>query len=109
MIALGDRSSAERDVADHEVPNVLTAGTPHVCLWAVVLGDGQIDVLDDDAGGGKGAGAMPTVSMVVPALNEERNIPHVFEQILEEIHLVVLVDGCSVDDTVAMERQFGQS
>jgi glycosyltransferase involved in cell wall biosynthesis len=47
----------------------------------------------------------PTVSVVVPALNEERNIPYVFEQIPNDIHQVVLVDGNSVDDTVAVARK----
>ena len=47
----------------------------------------------------------PSVSMVVPALNEERNIPHVFERIPEDVHQVVLVDGRSVDDTVAVARR----
>jgi len=47
----------------------------------------------------------PSVSVVVPALNEERNIPHVFERIPEDVHQVVLVDGRSVDDTVAVARR----
>jgi glycosyltransferase involved in cell wall biosynthesis len=46
----------------------------------------------------------PSVSVIVPALNEERNIPHVFERIPEDVHQVVLVDGCSVDDTVKVAR-----
>jgi glycosyltransferase involved in cell wall biosynthesis len=47
----------------------------------------------------------PSVSVIIPALNEERNIPHVFERIPEDIHQVVLVDGRSVDDTVAVARR----
>jgi glycosyltransferase involved in cell wall biosynthesis len=47
----------------------------------------------------------PTVSVVVPALNEERNIPRVFARIPEDTHQIVLVDGRSVDDTVAVARQ----
>ena len=35
----------------------------------------------------------PSVSVVIPALNEARNIPHVFERIPEDVHQVVLVDG----------------
>jgi glycosyltransferase involved in cell wall biosynthesis len=53
----------------------------------------------------RGTVVTPTVSVVVPALNEERNIPHVFERIPEDIHQVVLVDGNSVDDTVAVARK----
>ena len=48
---------------------------------------------------------VPTVSVVIPALNEERNIPHVFERIPKDVHQVVLVDGRSVDNTVAVARK----
>ena len=47
----------------------------------------------------------PSVSVVVPALNEERNIPYVFGRIPADVHQVVLVDGCSVDGTVAAARR----
>jgi glycosyltransferase involved in cell wall biosynthesis len=47
----------------------------------------------------------PSVSVVVPALNEARNIPHVFAQIPADVYEVILVDGLSVDDTVATARQ----
>jgi glycosyltransferase involved in cell wall biosynthesis len=47
----------------------------------------------------------PAVSVVVPALNEARNIPHVFAKIPDDVHEVVLVDGYSIDGTVAIARQ----
>jgi glycosyltransferase involved in cell wall biosynthesis len=47
----------------------------------------------------------PSVSVVVPALNEARNIPHVFARIPSDVYEVVLVDGFSVDDTIAIARQ----
>jgi glycosyltransferase involved in cell wall biosynthesis len=47
----------------------------------------------------------PSVSVVIPTLNEERNIPHVFERIPENVHQVVLVDGRSIDDTIAVARK----
>ena len=47
----------------------------------------------------------PTVSVVIPALNEERNLPHVFAALPEGIDEVILVDGGSVDGTVAVARQ----
>jgi glycosyltransferase involved in cell wall biosynthesis len=47
----------------------------------------------------------PSVSVVVPALNEARNLPHVFARMPPDVHEVVLVDGYSVDDTVAVARQ----
>lgn len=43
-----------------------------------------------------------SVSLVVPALNEARNIPWVFEQIPDCIDEVILVDGDSSDATVPM-------
>jgi hypothetical protein len=47
----------------------------------------------------------PRVSVVIPALNEARNLPHVFAQIPAHVHEVILVDGHSADDTVAVARQ----
>ncbi len=48
---------------------------------------------------------LPSVSVVIPTLNEARNIPYVFERIPQEIHEVILVDGFSVDGTVAVARE----
>jgi glycosyltransferase involved in cell wall biosynthesis len=50
--------------------------------------------------------ALPSVSVVVPALNEARNIPHVFERVPQDVHEVILVDGYSTDGTVAVARQY---
>jgi glycosyltransferase involved in cell wall biosynthesis len=47
----------------------------------------------------------PRVSVVIPALNEARNLPHVFAQIPPTVYEVILVDGHSVDDTVTVARQ----
>ncbi len=47
----------------------------------------------------------PRVSVVIPALNEARNLPYVFAQIPGHVHEVILVDGHSADDTVAVARQ----
>jgi glycosyltransferase involved in cell wall biosynthesis len=46
----------------------------------------------------------PRVSVVVPALNEARNLPHVLAKI-PPVDEVILVDGGSVDDTVAVARR----
>ena len=46
----------------------------------------------------------PTVSVVVPAMNEAANLPHVFEAIPKDVLEVILVDGRSVDETVAVAR-----
>ncbi len=47
----------------------------------------------------------PRVSVVVPALNEAENLPHVFATLPRWIHEVVLVDGNSTDDTVAVAKR----
>jgi glycosyltransferase involved in cell wall biosynthesis len=47
----------------------------------------------------------PTVSVVIPARNEAANLPHVFNSLPPWIDEVVLVDGGSVDDTVAVTRE----
>jgi glycosyltransferase involved in cell wall biosynthesis len=51
------------------------------------------------------AGLWSRVSVIVPALNEARNLPHVFALIPPGVHEVVLVDGLSVDGTVEVARQ----
>ena len=48
--------------------------------------------------------SFPSVSVVIPALNEERNIPHVFARIPPDVHQVILVDGESADNTVEVAR-----
>ena len=51
-------------------------------MFPVVFGDGAVAILGKDANRGEGLRVgFPSVSVVVPALNEERNIPHVFERI----------------------------
>ena len=47
----------------------------------------------------------PRVSVVIPALNEARNLPHVLARLPVDVHEVILVDGYSVDGTVAVARQ----
>ena len=43
----------------------------------------------------------PKVSVVIPTLNEARNLPYVFSKLPPALHEVIIVDGRSVDDTVA--------
>ncbi|GIE01358.1 glycosyltransferase family 2 protein [Paractinoplanes durhamensis] len=48
---------------------------------------------------------LPLVSVVIPTLNEEMNLPHVFGALPAGLHEVILVDGGSVDNTVAVARE----
>ncbi len=45
------------------------------------------------------------MSVVIPAKNEARNLPHVFAGLPEDLHEVILVDGRSTDDTVRVARR----
>ncbi len=51
------------------------------------------------------ASTAPTVSVVVPAMNEEENLPHVLPRIQPWVHEVILVDGNSTDRTVEIARE----
>jgi glycosyltransferase involved in cell wall biosynthesis len=47
----------------------------------------------------------PTVSVVIPAKNEALNLPYVLDGLDRDLHEVILVDGYSTDDTVAVALQ----
>ncbi len=48
---------------------------------------------------------MPTVSLVIPTLNEEANIAHVLARVPDWVHEVVLVDGRSTDGTIEVAQR----
>jgi len=45
------------------------------------------------------------VSVIIPALNEEENIPHVLPRVPSWVHEVILVDGNSTDNTVSVAQE----
>jgi glycosyltransferase involved in cell wall biosynthesis len=47
----------------------------------------------------------PRVSVVIPAMNEARNLPHVFAELPAWVYEVVLVDGNSTDGTAEIARE----
>lgn len=49
-------------------------------------------------------GPRPTVSVVIPAMNEARNLPHVAARMPFDVDEIVFVDGNSVDDTAEVAR-----
>jgi glycosyltransferase involved in cell wall biosynthesis len=74
----------------------------------VTFRDGKPEVTDalpEYRAIGEGLAIAPTVSVVIPAKNEARNLDHVFAKIPAWVDEVVLVDGHSADDTVAVARQ----
>jgi hypothetical protein len=46
----------------------------------------------------------PVISVVIPTLNEAANLPHVLTRLPHTVDEVVIVDGHSIDDTVAVAR-----
>jgi hypothetical protein len=56
------------------------------------------------AGPDRRASRKTQVSVVVPAMNEEKNIGHVLKQLPEGLHEVILVDGNSEDETIEAAR-----
>jgi glycosyltransferase involved in cell wall biosynthesis len=54
---------------------------------------------------GTGVAIMPSVSVVIPAKNEARNLEHVFATIPDWVDEIVLVDGHSTDDTVVVAEK----
>lgn len=54
---------------------------------------------------GQDRGETRTITVVVPAMNEERNIAWVLERIPSYVDEVLLVDGHSTDETVRVARQ----
>jgi glycosyltransferase involved in cell wall biosynthesis len=52
-----------------------------------------------------GLALAPTVSVVIPVKNEARNLPAVLASLPDWIDEVVLIDGQSVDDTVAVAKE----
>src|SRR5262249_18281932 len=47
----------------------------------------------------------PRGSVVVPTLNEARNLPYVFSRLPADVYEVIVVDGNSVDDTITVARR----
>jgi glycosyltransferase involved in cell wall biosynthesis len=46
----------------------------------------------------------PRVSVIVPTLNEAKNLPHVFAELPDDLHEVIVVDGFSTDGTPQVAR-----
>jgi glycosyltransferase involved in cell wall biosynthesis len=56
------------------------------------------------AGAAQRPSPAPRVSVVIPTLNEARNLPYVFDRLPAGLFEVVLVDGASTDGTVEVAR-----
>jgi hypothetical protein len=61
-------------------------------------------IASSSGSGAPGATRAPTVSVVIPTLNEAKNIPTVLAGLPPSIDEVIVVDGHSIDDTVAVAK-----
>jgi glycosyltransferase involved in cell wall biosynthesis len=58
------------------------------------------------AAGNPASMSWPRISIVIPTLNEARNLPHVLKALPSNIHEIIVVDGYSIDDSLAVVRKF---
>lgn len=49
--------------------------------------------------------SLPSISVIIPTYNEAKNLPHVLPLIPEWVYEIILVDGLSTDDTVAVAKE----
>ena len=81
------------------MPVLVPTGQRDVALTAKAVAAGTYEPVSDALALGA------TVSVVIPTLNEAENLPHVFAAVPGWVTEVVLVDGRSTDDTVAVARR----
>ncbi len=67
--------------------------------------DRKLRVVRESSRKSKPAKAEPTVSVVIPAKNEARNLPLVLPALPDDLHEIILVDGGSTDATVEVARE----
>ena len=68
------------------------------------IADGAIRSFPDFATLRRAITTDATTSVVIPTLNEAANLPHVLERLPAFVDEVVIVDGHSIDDTIAVAR-----
>ena len=73
-----------------------------------VLGRRGASAAQNGTASKNGAGRFPTVSVVIPALNEAENLPHVLATLPGDIFELVLVDGNSLDGTATVAQEHKQ-
>jgi glycosyltransferase involved in cell wall biosynthesis len=82
-----------------QMPVLVPAARPDIALTAKPVAPGTYEPVSDVLALGA------TVSVVIPTLNEAENLPHVFAAVPSWVTEVVLVDGRSTDDTIAVARR----
>jgi glycosyltransferase involved in cell wall biosynthesis len=101
-------ATASTTTAEATAATAATAAAAASATGAAVQGSDQ----DQAASSGQRARAdaragqaQPRVSVIIPALNEARNLEHVFAALPAGLHEVILVDGRSTDGTPETARR----
>lgn len=93
-----DVKKALRNLAEERLrPPLRIVGGDDAAGDSVVLG-GRTHIPDPAPGP---LSLRPRVSVVIPALNEAQNLPHVFGRLPDGLHEVIVVDGHSTDATIS--------
>ena len=84
----------------------LTAATPRRAATVAIdeIGDDFTVRFRAGADGEPAAPPRPTISAVIPTLNEAANLPHVLTALPDCVDELIIVDGNSVDDTIAVAQ-----
>jgi glycosyltransferase involved in cell wall biosynthesis len=88
------------DSIERSTQTVRVAAVEEQCLNRTAAAQNEQRI----AGRGVAMTAWPRVTVIIPTLNEARNLPHVFARLPHRLHEVIVVDGCSTDDTVEVAR-----
>jgi glycosyltransferase involved in cell wall biosynthesis len=97
MVGIGESEALQRSTSrgqvtfeSHKAHYDFPQFTPRPNRWTLVAGDGlSIEY---------------SVSVVIPAKNEARNLPYILPQIPSGIWEIIVVDGNSTDDTVEVAK-----
>jgi len=101
-----DAVPARDHLAEHDKPHLTASVLKHRPPFGGVASQlcRRVSFVEASSTVNSLAGRRPTVSVVVPSLNEERNLPYVFSR-MPAVDQVVLVDGGSSDRTVERARE----
>jgi len=83
-------------------PSSVDSARPQTAAGSQIAALNRLNV--SVAGAAHGTSPAPRVSVVIPTLNEARNLPYVFDRLPADLFEVVLVDGASTDGTVEVAR-----
>jgi len=101
-----ERPTSQHDVDAYEAPESRPAPVPvrpaPSAVWRAKSGQQK-------AARTRLSEGSPAVSVVIPTLNEARNLEHVLPALPAGLHEVILVDGGSSDDTLEVARRLRPS